>query len=424
MTASPRLSIGVPVYNGERFIERALDSLSAQTEGDYEVLISDNASSDRTAEICADYASGDPRVRLWRHERNRGAAWNYNFTVAEASGTYFKWAAHDDEFAPTFLERCLAVFAEHPETTTLVYPRTLFIDEQSEVTARFLDNLSLLPVQPSMRLHRLLRVIARCNPVFGLIRTAALRRTGLIGPYVGSDKVLLAELCLQGRFREVPEYLFLRRMHAGISTAAAGSKRELLQWFDPEAGRLPALFSGTRLWLELLRAVRRADLDAEQRQDCLRVLWRQLRVRRAGEDERFRQKIAPVDTSGVADLLETAGDRFAAGEFDAALRACRQALDQWPWMAQALHLIAVVELRRGAPERALPFARAASWRAPRSAPAQNTLGVVEAALGHREAAVRAFESALALRSPYPEASANLASVTASADPPGSRSRHD
>ena len=144
MNASPLISIGLPVFNGEQFLERALKSLFGQTYGDFELLISDNGSSDRTQEICRDYQARDQRVTYWRHDRNRGAAWNYNFVVEQSRGTFFKWAAHDDECAPQFLAKCLECFHEADETTVLCYPRTLFINAQGAVFAKFGDNLSLI----------------------------------------------------------------------------------------------------------------------------------------------------------------------------------------------------------------------------------------------------------------------------------------
>ena len=121
---SPRISIGLPVYNGERYLETALDSLLRQTCTDFELIISDNASSDGTEAICRRYAHRDPRVLYHRSERNRGASWNHNHVVEFARAPYFKWAAHDDVCAPEFLERCAGVLDGHP-AVILCYPQTL-----------------------------------------------------------------------------------------------------------------------------------------------------------------------------------------------------------------------------------------------------------------------------------------------------------
>ncbi len=92
----PTVNIGMPVYNAENYLQGALDSLLAQDYGDFDLLISDNASTDRTQEICLDYTARDRRVRYQRNGRNIGAADNFNRVLEPACGKYFMWAAHDD----------------------------------------------------------------------------------------------------------------------------------------------------------------------------------------------------------------------------------------------------------------------------------------------------------------------------------------
>ena len=99
----PRVSIGLPVYNGENFLEFALDSILGQTFQDFELIISDNASTDATESICRRYAAKDSRIRYYRNPNNQGAAQNYNRVFALARGEYFKWAAHDDVCKPNYL---------------------------------------------------------------------------------------------------------------------------------------------------------------------------------------------------------------------------------------------------------------------------------------------------------------------------------
>jgi glycosyltransferase involved in cell wall biosynthesis len=114
MNAHPKVSIGMPVYNGENFIVESLDALFAQTFTDFELIICDNASTDRTGEICREYAARDARIRYCRNETNIGASANYNLTFELARGDYFKWAAHDDICAPTYVERCVEALDRDP----------------------------------------------------------------------------------------------------------------------------------------------------------------------------------------------------------------------------------------------------------------------------------------------------------------------
>src|SRR5260370_10566620 len=112
---SPRVSIGVPVYNGENFLRETLDSLLAQTFEDFELIISDNGSTDNTPHICREYALRDNRVSYHRCDINRGFSWNNNHVFQLAQGEYFKWADHDDLCAPEYLERCITVLDARPD---------------------------------------------------------------------------------------------------------------------------------------------------------------------------------------------------------------------------------------------------------------------------------------------------------------------
>ena len=123
MDGKPLVTVGMPVRNGQSVIEEALESVLNQTMTDFELVIADNASTDETESICRKYVRSDSRVRYHRHDRNLGAAQNFNFTFAQCRGPYFKWMAHDDIIAPTYLERCLKCFEHGPESLVLVYPQ-------------------------------------------------------------------------------------------------------------------------------------------------------------------------------------------------------------------------------------------------------------------------------------------------------------
>src|SRR3954468_18589343 len=107
MTSVPRLSIGLPVYNGEDFLAESLDSLLGQTYENFELIISDNASTDATADICRGYANHDSRVRYLRQQHNIGLAPNHNFVFSESRGELFKWAAADDLYGRDLLKLCV-----------------------------------------------------------------------------------------------------------------------------------------------------------------------------------------------------------------------------------------------------------------------------------------------------------------------------
>jgi glycosyltransferase involved in cell wall biosynthesis len=208
----PRVSIGLAVYNGQRFIRETLDSLLAQTFGDFELIISDNASTDKTQQICAEYATKDKRIRYYRNEINLGADRNFNRTFELSQGKYFKWVAADDPCAPTFLEKCVEVMDNEPDVI-LCYPRTIVIDEQGTILQNYDNNLYLKAESPSGRFLQFMYNSGLVTPVFGLIRAEVLKKTRLLGHFLHSDIILIGELSLLGKFKEIPDYLYYKRLH-------------------------------------------------------------------------------------------------------------------------------------------------------------------------------------------------------------------
>ena len=211
------MSIGLPVFNGADYVAEAIASILGQTYQDFELLIQDNASTDRTEEICQEFARRDSRVSYVRNPENLGAMSNYNLVFERARGRYFKWAAHDDVCAPTFLERCVEVLDAEPSVVLCSGQTRLINDDGSPVSLRSGARGCYVtrhgaPVgiidpehraegaAPARRFWDVLVRTMRTFEIFGLIRSDVLRRTRLHGNYYGSDKVLLAELSLHGRF--------------------------------------------------------------------------------------------------------------------------------------------------------------------------------------------------------------------------------
>lgn len=263
-----RLTIGLPVFDGEAYLEQCLVSILDQDLEDLVVLVGDNASTDRTPAIAASLARRDPRVRLLTSDRNRGAAWNFNRLAEQARTEYFKWQAADDLLAPGYLRRCVDALDGDPGLV-LAHTRTLDVDEHGLPIAEIPPDPGATSGPPHLRFREMALHQVLCLQVFGVIRTRALQRTGLIGPYSMSDKPLLAELALHGRFHEDPEPLFLHREHADRSIRAHPENRGREVWFDPDrAGTM--VYPYWRLGLEHWRAIRRAPLSSGER---ARALW-------------------------------------------------------------------------------------------------------------------------------------------------------
>ena len=134
-TKPPKISIGLPVYNGANFLRPALDSILQQDYTDFELIISDNASTDETSQICQQYAADDRRIRFIRCESNIGAAGNFRKVFDLARSDYFKWATHDDIHLPGFLSRCVEVLGQSPPSVVLVAPRAELIDGEGKKLA-------------------------------------------------------------------------------------------------------------------------------------------------------------------------------------------------------------------------------------------------------------------------------------------------
>ncbi|MFK7888081.1 MAG: glycosyltransferase family 2 protein [Gammaproteobacteria bacterium] len=210
----------MPVYNGEQYLESAIDSVLAQTFDDFELIIADNASEDRSSDICQDYAARDPRIRYLRNETNIGAAANYNLLFAEARCDFFRWNNADDLLEPTLHERCWNALTSNPDAV-LAAGTSVLIDSDGNETERYNDNLNILAERPSERLAMFFDQVGLTNVIYGLMRREPLGRTELMGDgsVPSADIVFMAHLVLQGKFVMLDEPLFYRRMHEQSSSS-------------------------------------------------------------------------------------------------------------------------------------------------------------------------------------------------------------
>ena len=224
MNTVPRLTVGLPVFNGENFLPQALDALLGQRFTDYELIISDNASTDGTEEMCRRYAAQDRRIRYLRQPRNAGISRNHNVLVEQARGSLFKWAGHDDLFDRDLLRRCVTVLDEHPDAV-LATAWTAIIDEDNRIT----DVTTRYPLdsdaeRPSARFRGLLHAVSGDDD-YGVIRIEPLRATRLLGSYYHADRALVAELSLYGKFLRIPEPLYFRRDLLDRASRATSERR-------------------------------------------------------------------------------------------------------------------------------------------------------------------------------------------------------
>ncbi len=216
--AEPLVTVGIPVRNCEHQIAQTLDSVLAQTLGDFEVIVSDNASTDRTQEVVQRYMQRDARIRYQRMAVNQGVSANWNAVARAARGRYFKWQAGNDEMAPDLLEKCVRVLETRPDVV-LAYGRTRWMDGDGKSLDLCDKDFAVPDDRPAKRFLRVAREMSINNQInAGVIRTDALRKTGLLGRFPTDDLVLMAELALQGKVVLLPDEMFRRRTGADVST--------------------------------------------------------------------------------------------------------------------------------------------------------------------------------------------------------------
>jgi glycosyltransferase involved in cell wall biosynthesis len=228
----PQVSIAIPTYNCERYIAQSIESLLGQTYGDFELIISDNASTDGTREICERFVAMDRRVRYVRREDNVGGPANFRNVFAQCSGPYHKWSTADDYWHPQFLAEAVAVLDRHPDVV-LCYPRTTLVDAEGRRIEDYEDNLELADESPRERFRALYRRIGLCNAHLGLLRRDAMSRTRLIAGHLASDVDFLAEMALQGKFRLLPDIRFYRRFHPTSSSWQRADSQHQVAYYDP-----------------------------------------------------------------------------------------------------------------------------------------------------------------------------------------------
>jgi glycosyltransferase involved in cell wall biosynthesis len=273
MSSPPRLSVGLPVYNGEKYLAEAIEALLGQSYPEFELIISDNASTDGTADICRHYESADPRVRYFRQPRNIGLAPNHNFVADQASGEFFKWAASDDLYERNLLERSIAALDEHPHAV-LAHSWTAYIDDRANVTQAFEYPLSTASLHAPERFRSVL-FDSGGDDDYGIIRTEVLRRAAKKDSYHHADHTIIAEIVLHGPFFQIPDWLYFRRDHADRAERSCPTIRSRCVNMDPRRAskwRHPAVrLYGEYIW-GYIAAIRRAPLSRADRHECYRYL--------------------------------------------------------------------------------------------------------------------------------------------------------
>jgi len=255
----PLVSIGVPVYNEERFIAAALASLRAQDYPNLEVIVSDNASTDRTFAICQQLAAADPRIRVERAQENRGATANFQYVLDQARGTYFMWASGHDLWSPSLVTECVRSL-EYNENTCIAFATSNWIgidDEPLSKTSGWCDTRGLGPVA------RFFTILwGNMHPILGLMQIDQLRACGPMPALIGGDLVLLAGLALRGNFVHAIGATWSRREFRAETGYEDKVKRYTSTQFGVVKSRLGRMFPLLALPVALINLVFRSNIPA------------------------------------------------------------------------------------------------------------------------------------------------------------------
>jgi len=274
MNAIPRLSVGLPVYNGANYLAESIEALLGQSYEDFELIISDNASTDGTAGICRRYMEQDSRIRYFRQPRNIGCAPNHNFVIEQARGELFKTASHDDLYARDLLQRCVEALDDYPQVV-LAHSWSAVIDG-SGAAANLVDYPVNTAAPGAPERFRSMLFDGWGDDEGGVVRMDVLRRIALHASYHFADRTFTAEIALHGPFFMVPDWLYFRRYHAGQGGKRANVRDRCTNLDPRRADRLRHPVA--RLYAEYvwgyMAAIHRAPLSPADRRECYQILGR------------------------------------------------------------------------------------------------------------------------------------------------------
>lgn len=271
----PRVSISLPVFNGENYLEEAIRSVLVQTYEDFELIVTDNASEDRTQQICEDFASGDRRIVYFRNDTNLGAAPNYNLGWKKATGELFKWFAHDDRIAPGYLETTVNALDENPDAilcnTVVDYigPDGEHLGYYASVMKdTFIDDTAARFATMIWRSHT-------CVDFFGLIRRDVMKDSLLHQAFSGADKAFLAQMSLRGKMLQIEPALNQMREHPNRYTRNTATSRAKLAWHDStqSGGKDIPVMTLYRTYKELVETEALSDADRKSCRGVLNQFW-------------------------------------------------------------------------------------------------------------------------------------------------------
>ena len=200
----------MPVYNEEKYIQQAIESILVQDYENFELIISDNASTDKTKQICLNYSNRDSRIRFYSRNETTDATTNFNYVASIAKGDFFMWASGHDIRDPTFISRCMTTF-EKSNSIVLCYSDATWIDSKGNNIGNEQSDIDTVGMDRIKRVNKVFWNLEYAYPIYGLFRKDSLDAILPSKKVLGGDVILLNELSAVGEFARIPESLFFIR---------------------------------------------------------------------------------------------------------------------------------------------------------------------------------------------------------------------
>ncbi len=254
---TPLISVGMPVYNEEKYLRESVESILNQDYCNFELIISDNASSDKTEQFCLEFAQKDHRIKYIRNKKNLGTVNNFHQVFKEATGDFFMFAGGHDLWTPDFLSVCLKTL-QNSSSAVVSYASTVLIDEFSNQIKK---EISFYDTRGSDIVTQFLYVLwGPMNPVYGLMRMSAMKKVRMNPQFIGGDLIILIELSFLGRFAYNPDVVWYRRMQHGEETQKQKVKRYQNTLFSKSKSFFDIL-PYIRIPIELIKAIFKAKIS-------------------------------------------------------------------------------------------------------------------------------------------------------------------
>ncbi len=312
---TPAVSIGFTVYNGGEATAKAVESILQQCFDDFELIISDNGSTDDTEERCRAYERADGRVRYERQAKNLGIIRNMNYVLGAARGEYFMWIQHDNWHEPDHLAACVRRFEEDDGTTALVYPRAnVYRNGRCHGVAN--DRLNADMDDPGTRYGNVIRELGMCNALLGLYRRKFLvRSTAFYADlYRSHDHLLLAEMALTGKIVQIGDVLFNRGLTRNYDLPEEERYADLIESIDPAKMLDGVTMPLCRLAYAHLQLVSRSELDPERKDRLMKETLHCFRNRFGGRMLNELQRAVTLVREGRILHTWNRGDLGEGGE--------------------------------------------------------------------------------------------------------------